>query len=273
MNVCIPTQASAEDIALCNSALSKANTDAVSFSCVSGGSATGCMQQIKDGSADLTNFGASDMLPAFQQYDLLPLVAELYGDSQEPTEYYAVAVVNKEFCDTNPSASLASLKGLNMCSTGYAKTAGWVAPIGRLAQSGTMQIISKDNSVRNDAESVAEFFGNICSPRTTAEGPGQGGTEYAPLCTGCQEDCSDKDKYYNYDGSFRCLMERSGDISFTKDDIVPSLAKDGSSPADWAVKNKVHFLCWKPCHYDIEKHMSSHTSACLNKSFPLYYSG
>jgi melanoma-associated antigen p97 len=220
------------------------------------------MQQIKDGSADLTNFGASDMLPAHQQYDLLPLVAELYGDSKEPTEYYAVAVVNKQFCDANPNASLASLKGLNMCSTGYAKTAGWVAPIGRLVESGTMPIISKDNSVRNDAESVDAFFGNICSPRTTADGPGQGGTQYAPLCTGCQDDCSDADKYYNYDGSFRCLMEGSGDVSFTKDDIVPTLAKDGSSPADWAIKDKVRFFARK--HSSVIEQFSYCFHAFLN---------
>lgn len=226
---------------MCNSILSSANNDQVAFSCISGGSEDGCMSKIQDGSADLTALGASGILPAHEQYGLLPILAELYGDSNTPTEYYSVAVVNKEFCDGN-SISPASLQGKNMCSTGYRKTAGWVAPIGFLAESGIIGIESGDTSVRSDAQSVSSFFGNVCAPRTTEDGPGIDGSAYPPLCTGCQEDCSTNDKYYSYDGAFRCLMEGSGDVAFTKHDIVPTLSRDGNSPAEWATKSKVCLL-------------------------------
>ena len=238
MNVCIPTEASPTDLTLCNNAVTLADTETIKFRCISGGSEELCMSKINDGSADLTTLGASGILPAYQDYALSPLLAELYGDSKSPTEYYSVAVVNREFCD-DPNVSVASLKGANLCSTGYQKTAGWVAPVGFMAESGVMEIVSEDPSVRSDAQSVANFFGNVCSPRTTEDGPKTDGTKYAPLCSACQEDCSTDDKYYSYDGSFRCLMEGNGDVSFTKNDIVSKLAIDGSEPAVWATKNKV----------------------------------
>lgn len=236
--MCIPNEASAAELSQCDDALSLANTEQVNFACISGGSDEGCMSKIRDGSADLTTLGASGLLPAYEQYGLLPLVAELYGDSKSPTEYFSVAVVNKEFCDI-PDVSLASLKGSSMCSTGYRKTAGWIAPVGLLAESGVMDIVSTDPSIQSDAQSVSKFFANVCAPRTTEDGPQAGGLSYPPLCTGCQGDCSTEDTYYNYDGAFRCLMEGNGDVSFTKDDIVSTLARDGSSPAVWATKNKV----------------------------------
>jgi melanoma-associated antigen p97 len=238
VNVCIPTAASASDLTLCNNALALANTEQVSFACVSGGSEDGCMVKIRDGSADLTTLGASGLLPAYEDYDLFPLLAEVYGESKSPTEYYSVAVVNQEFCGTN-IPTLQSLKGANMCSTGYRKTAGWIAPIGMMIESGVMEIVSDDPTVKSDAQSVSNFFGNVCAPRTTADGPRTDGTLFSPLCSGCQDDCSIDDKYYSYDGSFRCLMEGNGDVAFTKDDIVSTLALDGSDPAQWATKNKV----------------------------------
>lgn len=238
VKVCIPSDASPTDLALCNNAISLANTDKLKFVCVSGGSEELCMSKIRDGSADLTTLGASGILPAYQDYELFPLLAEVYGDTKSPTEYYSIAVVNQEFCN-DANVSLKSLKGVDMCSTGYRKTAGWVAPIGLMTDSGVIDIISNDVTVRSDAQSVARFFGNICSPRTTEDGPRTDGSPYSPLCSGCQEDCSTNDKYYSYDGSFRCLMEGGGDVAFTKDDIVAKFALDGSEPAIWATKNKV----------------------------------
>lgn len=51
----------------------------MTFTCVAGGSARGCMQMIKDGGAELSKFGPSDVNVANRDYGLEPIVSEYYG--------------------------------------------------------------------------------------------------------------------------------------------------------------------------------------------------
>lgn len=56
-----------------------------------------------------------------------------------------MAVVNKDFCDNG--ASFAKLKGERSCHTGYARTAGWVMPVGFMLNSGLIQPVRKNSEL------------------------------------------------------------------------------------------------------------------------------
>jgi len=49
-----------------------------------------------------------------------------------------------------------------------------------------MPVVDRNANVQQDAETVAEFFGRVCAPRTTADGPGVGGTSFVGLCDACK---------------------------------------------------------------------------------------
>ena len=218
--ICIPVETSTGFEATCTAAISAADTDDVTFSCVAGGSPDACIQKVTNGQADLISFGAADVYTAFND-GLVPIVVEKYeGELAAGTEYYSVAVVKKEFCSGNPT--LADLKGKRSCHTGYRKTAGWVMPVGALVGAG-MPVVGQ-SGFQNDAASVASFFASTCAPRVTADGPAVGGGKMEAMCSGCDGDCSETDPYYDYAGSLKCLTEGAGDVAFTKQDTVTVLA-------------------------------------------------
>jgi melanoma-associated antigen p97 len=222
--ICIPVETSTGFEATCTAAISAADTDDVTFSCVAGGSPDACMKMVSAGQAELISFGAADVYAAYKKYALLPMVVEKYeGELAAGTEYYSVAVVKKEFCSGNPT--LADLKGKRSCHTGYRKTAGWVMPVGALVGAGMPVVTEK--GVQNDAASVASFFASTCAPRVTADGPAKDGMSYNPLCKSCADDCSESDPYYDYAGSLKCLTEGAGDVAFTKQDTVTVLGNKG----------------------------------------------
>jgi len=53
--------------------------------------------------------------------------------------YNATVVMKASQCDS--TTTMASLKGMNACSTGYGKTAGWQTPIGLMLDNGVMPIV------------------------------------------------------------------------------------------------------------------------------------
>lgn len=75
--------------------------------------------------------------------------------------------------------------------------------------------MKEEEGVTADASSVANFFSEVCAPRTTADGPRTGGQKWDPLCTACGGDCSTEDPYYDYKGTLRGLMEGACDVSST----------------------------------------------------------
>lgn len=201
---------------------------------------------IHNGEAELTTADGGDAYWAHSEYAIEPLLYENYGN-EDGIEYYAVAVVPKSFC--NASTSVESLRGLRSCHTGYRKTAGWFMPLGTLLDQGLVSVVDADESIENDAETMKSFFSEICAPRVSGNGPrnGQGhvGESWAPLCTSCAGDCTTHDKYYDYHGALRCLMEAAGDVAFVKHSTVLDFARDGAEPRIWADKDIADFqlLC------------------------------
>lgn len=59
MRWCIPAAANPAAVAACTAAVARANSGAVTFSCLAGGSEEGCMQLIANSSADLTTLGGA----------------------------------------------------------------------------------------------------------------------------------------------------------------------------------------------------------------------
>ena len=220
----------------CNKIFSSVKSDAVAFSCSTAPTAEDCMQQVKSGKATLTKLGPSDIFLANRDYGLEPVVSEFYG-GDVGNSYYSVAVVRKEFCDSNPSVF--DLQGKRSCHTGYRRTAGWTAPVGYLVDSGVIPVQTSDKKANTDAESVASFFSATCAVGSNADGPSTGGGPWAGLCTACGSDCSDSSPYAGYEGTIRGLMEDACDVAFTKQETAPKVASDGSSPESWSTLSKV----------------------------------
>jgi melanoma-associated antigen p97 len=242
--ICVPVEAGNTEFSLqeCNAAMALANDDDVTFTCIAGGSAEGCMQLVRDGGAELTKFGPSYVYTANRNYGLEPIVAENYG-GDVGNEYYAVAVVKKEMCTAD--VTLDSLKGKNACHTGYRKTAGWNMPVGYLVDSKVMSVENSESGVNTDAESVAGFFSKVCAPRVTSDGPKSDGTSWEPLCTACGGDCTESSPYYDYAGTIRGLNDGVCDVAFTKHDIAAQVVRDGSAPESWATlaQDDLRLLC------------------------------
>lgn len=102
-----------------------------------------------------------------------------------------------------------------MIDKGVNGRAGWFMPTGYMVGSGIMPVVNRDKKVNADAESFASFFGGVCAPRVTGEGPafvseeeGAETTSYAPLCELCSKGpngngCEEESNYADYLGAFR----------------------------------------------------------------------
>lgn len=98
------------------------------FTCYAGENDNECLLAIGTGKADWGVVDAADIAFGYSNLGLQVVVAEEKG-AGVGTNYFAVAVVKKEFCEAvesrNPyGASLADLRGVNSCHTGYRKNAG-----------------------------------------------------------------------------------------------------------------------------------------------------
>ncbi|XP_077343557.1 melanotransferrin [Lithobates pipiens] len=192
------------------------------LSCVDGKSSINCTQLVKDNLADAVVVDGNLIYQSGKQYNLKPVVAEVY-DQGMGTAYYAVAVVRK-----NSTITINSLKGTKSCHTGLQKTAGWNVPIGFLIDSGRMSAMACDIQ-----KGVASFFSRSCVP-------GADKALYPSLCELCKGEGTGHymrlnnvtELYQDYNGAFRCLVE-SGDVAFVKHSTVHDNT-DGINPDDWA---------------------------------------
>ncbi|KAI5073618.1 hypothetical protein GOP47_0011631 [Adiantum capillus-veneris] len=218
----------------CEYYLSLLNTGEYKWSCVQKQSAMECMEAMKAKKVDLISLDAGLAYVAFSHYSMKALMAEEYCFHKR--SYEAVAVVNKASCDENSGLSLRNFRGRKSCHPGYRTAAGWNFPVHFLIKTG-LATLSFD---RSDTTVVDNFFSETCAP-SEFEGSG--------LCTSCGNngscDASVSDVYQGYSGSFRCLVERVGDIAFLRSDTVARLSSDGLNAQKWSTKsvNEFMYLC------------------------------
>uniref|UniRef100_A0A7S3QXX0 Transferrin-like domain-containing protein n=2 Tax=Dunaliella tertiolecta TaxID=3047 RepID=A0A7S3QXX0_DUNTE len=209
-------------VARCAEYLSNFNRDNLKWTCVVGGDSRTCMQMVKDGDAEITKFGGNELFTAYTEFDLEPVVAEIYEGTNKAS-YKAVAVMRRQDCEQleqnlAPNAHpFAGLEGKKSCHTGYRKTAGWVLPVGTLFD---LQLMPRTEieGVQADAASVANFFEGVCAPGVTDEGPSIGGGHYQKLCALCEnkQQCDKDDAYEGYEGALQCLINEEGDVAWVK---------------------------------------------------------
>ncbi|XP_075427275.1 melanotransferrin [Ascaphus truei] len=194
------------------------------FSCVSGKSSIDCARMVMSNEADAVTLDGGLIYQAGKEYNLKPVVGEVY-DQDVGTSYYAVAVVRR-----NSSITISHLKGTKSCHTGIQRTVGWNVPIGYLIDSGQMSVMGCDIP-----KAVSNFFSMSCVPG--ANMPSYP-LSLCELCKGdengnnkCEENA--QERYSDYSGAFRCLVEGEGDVAFVKHSTV-SENSDGKNPASWA---------------------------------------
>lgn len=198
------------------------------FSCYDGANDSSCLLALGAGKADWAVVDAADIAFGYSNLALRVVVAEEKG-AGVGTNYFAVAVVKKEFCESVENGgpndtSLANLRGVNSCHTGYRKNAGWRMPVGLMISQRIMAVRDDEPGVENDAESVAAFFNSSCAPRVANNGPKNtpdgNGELWTPLCERCKGSCDNRDQYYDYSGALRCLIEGQGEVAFVKHSTV-----------------------------------------------------
>ncbi|KAM6948309.1 transferrin-a [Aplochiton taeniatus] len=172
-----------------------------------------CLAKIMRGEADAMAVDGGHVFTA-GKCGLVPALVEQYDATA--SSYFAVAVVKK-----GSGLTWKTLKGKKSCHTGLGRTAGWNVPMGLIYTE------TKDCDFQN-------YFPAGCAPGAEAS------SSFCKQCVGdgnqvdnayvCKD--SSKEKYYGYDGAFRCLVEGNGDVAFIKHSIVQAYT-DGNGP-DWA---------------------------------------
>ncbi|KAF5830738.1 hypothetical protein DUNSADRAFT_14099 [Dunaliella salina] len=222
VKVCVPRNDDAELVRRCTDVMNvQYGTTELYFNCQPASNVEACQQGIEDGTFDITTLGGDGLFTSYEEYDLEPLVAEIYITG-EPASYFGIGVVKASQCGEGrpfTGKNKESLQGKDSCHTGYRKTAGWYLPIGSLLSAGIMPAVEDPNGeVQTDAYSANEFFGRVCAPRATDEGPKVGGETWAPLCdtlcneSGGSDTCAanptqDVNPYYDYTGAFKCVSD------------------------------------------------------------------
>lgn len=208
-------------------AMAKAFSDAgisPGLQCVSDTSVIGCARKLTSNHADAFSMSAKDVYTIGK--DTTFKVAAGESDAQGTgTTYHAVAVVKK----SNSAINIDNLQGKRSCHTGKARTAGWDMPVGYLIDSGRMSVMGC-----NIPQGVADFFSASCVPGAQADPP-----SLCQLCVGDdagQNKCSASasERYYSYEGAFRCLVEGAGEVAFVKHTTVKENT-DGNSKEPWAL--------------------------------------
>ncbi|XP_048020399.1 serotransferrin-2-like [Megalobrama amblycephala] len=180
-----------------------------------------CIKKVMRGEAD---FFAVDggLVYIAGKCGLVPAMVEQYNNQNcdaggEASSLYVVAVVRKGL-----GVTWNKLHGKKSCHTGLNHNAGWKVPDSAICGNKT------DCTLYN-------FFSEGCAPGADPA------SNMCKLCKGSgsivggeQSKCkaSSEELYYGYDGAFRCLAEKAGEVAFIKHSIVGDYT-DGNGP-DWA---------------------------------------
>lgn len=140
--------------------------------------------------------------------------------------------------------SLKDLQGKKSCHTGYGRNVGYKIPITKLRKHGVLKL-SKDSSlasIEKELKGLSELFTESCLVGNYSSNDDLNRSlsmwdstfgwrwtsdiylfysiekRYSNLCALCEEPfkCNYPDKYSGYDGAIRCLVEKGGDVAFTK---------------------------------------------------------
>nr|CAA63003.1 melanotransferrin/EOS47 [Gallus gallus] len=195
--------------------------------CISAKTKEECMEMIQKKEIDVVALGGVDIYIAGKTYGLVPAAGESFSAEDNNNAYYAVALVKR-----NPSNAFTinDLKGKKSCHTGLGRTAGWNIPIGMLVKKGFIN--PRDCNI---PQAVSEFFSASCVPSA------EQGNYPSTLCQLCIGDnngnnkcsASSQERYYSYNGAFRCLAEDAGDVAFVKHSTVFENT-DGKNTESWA---------------------------------------
>ncbi|XP_066992050.2 transferrin [Anabrus simplex] len=232
------------------------------FDCVMEATIHDCLRKIEGGGADIISLDAGEVHSAESEYDLKPIMSEVYGKSD--VLYYAVAVVKK----SSTYNTLNDLRGAKSCHTGYGKTAGWNVPLDILRTKGLL-------SGCPHSKAMSEFFsGGSCVPGALVTENNPKGENPSKLCDLCVGDidsgadnaaaskcaASTNEAFYSDAGAFRCLASGTGNVAFVKHTTVLENT-DGKNDASWAAGLKSSdyvLLCPDGTRKDVDQYASCH---------------
>uniref|UniRef100_A0A672LDQ1 Serotransferrin n=1 Tax=Sinocyclocheilus grahami TaxID=75366 RepID=A0A672LDQ1_SINGR len=196
------------------------NLQIPSLECRRASSVEECIKKIMRKEADALAVDGGQVYIA-GKCGLVPVMVE-QNDQQncetggEAASYYVVAVVRK-----GSGVTWNSLQGRKSCHTGLNRNAGWKVP---------------DSAIcgQKPGCTLYNFFSKGCAPGADPQ------SNMCELCKGSGKAVGDESKckassgeiYYGYDGAFRCLAEKTGEVAFIKHTIVGDYT-EGKGP-DWA---------------------------------------